>query len=222
MKTSPKPVRLHPLPPQNNSWLQGLKPLSQLVDILVLSRFVGLLPFLLLIMGVPLNRIERSLAQEHPGCFMENKAGNLVLLNQVCVLPQMDAKTSISPMGGAGRYQAKIIRREKGIPVVEVLVNNRPFEMMVDTGASGIVITPTMAELAGVTVTGKAKADTPSQRDVEFDVGSVASIEVAGLVKKNLNVAIAPSLDIGLLGQNFFGDYDVTLKQDVIEFQARS
>lgn len=222
MKTSPKLVRLHPLTAQNNSWVDGSKLLNPLVEILVLSRFVGWLPVLLLITGGTLSRIERSFAQEHPGCFMENKAGNLVILNQVCVLPQMDAKTSISPMGGAGRYQAKIIRREKGIPVVEVLVNNRPFEMMVDTGASGIVITSRMAELVGVTVTGKAKADTPSQRDVEFDVGSVASIEVGGLVKKNLNVAIAPSLDMGLLGQNFFGDYDVTLKQDVIEFKARS
>lgn len=164
---------------------------------------------------------QRSLAQEHPGCFMENKTGRLVFLNQVCVLPQMDAKTAISPTGRAGLYQAKIIRRQQGIPVIQVLVNNRPFEMMVDTGASGIVITPTMAQALGVTVTGKAKADTPSQRDVEFDFGSVASIEVEGLVKNNLNVAIAPSLEIGLLGQDFFGDYDVTLKQDVIEFKAR-
>ena len=222
MKTFPKPVPLHPLTPQNKVWVNGSECLSPLVEGLVLSRFVGLLPILLLITGGTLSTIERSLAQEHPGCFMENKAGNLVFLNQVCVIPPMDAKTSISPLGGAGLYQAKIIRREKGIPVVEVLVNNRPFEMMVDTGASGIVITPEMAELVGVTVTGKAKADTPSQRDVEFDIGSVASIEVAGLVKNNLNVAIAPSLEIGLLGQNFFGDYDVTLKQDVIEFKARS
>ena len=222
MKTSPTLVRFHPLTLQNLIGIKGSERLNPLMDGLVLSRFVGLLPILLLITGVPLSRIERSLAQEHPGCFMENKVGNLVLLNEVCVLPQMDAKTSISPMGSAGRYQAKIIRREQGIPVVEVLVNNRPFEMMVDTGASGIVITPTMAELAGVRVTGKAKVDTPTRRDVEVDVGSVASIEVAGLVKKNLNVAIAPSLEMGLLGQNFFGDYDVTLKQDVIEFQARS
>jgi aspartyl protease family protein len=34
-------------------------------------------------------------------------------------------------------------------------------------------------------------------------------------------VAISSSLPLGLLGQNFFGHYDVTIKQDVIEFRLR-
>jgi aspartyl protease family protein len=57
---------------------------------------------------------------------------------------------------------------------------------------------------------------------VEFDVGLVQSINVAGAVTDNVAVAIAPALDIGLLGQDFFGQYDVTIKEDVVEFRERA
>ena len=49
-----------------------------------------------------------------------------------------------------------------------------------------------------------------------------ASIEAGGLAVNNVVVAISPSLDIGLLGQDFFGNKDITIKQDVIEFRSRS
>jgi aspartyl protease family protein len=40
----------------------------------------------------------------------------------------------------------------------------------------------------------------------------------------NLDVAIARegSLEIGLLGQNFFSNYDLTIRQDTIEFHHRT
>jgi aspartyl protease family protein len=119
-------------------------------------------------------------------------------------------------------FQAQILRRQAGIPVIQVVFNGRqPFEMMVDTGASGTVITPIMAEVLGVIPTGRGLADTPSQRGVEFEVGLVDSIEVGGATANNIAVAIAPALDVGLLGQDFFGEYDVTIKEDVVEFRTR-
>ncbi len=52
-------------------------------------------------------------------------------------------------------------------------------------------------------------------------MGSIQSLNVAGAVKSNITVAIAPMLKVGLLGQDFFAEYDVTIKEDVVEFRAR-
>ena len=58
--------------------------------------------------------------------------------------------------------------------------------------------------------------------NVEFEIGSIQTINVSGAIKNNLTVAIAPALDVGLLGQNFLSGYDVTIKEDVIEFRSRT
>ena len=187
----------------------------------------GLHPFSvsLLVVGSCLSSMSGAIAQEYPGCFLKTKSGEVIELPEVCAYPEPEPlpdETAIAPSEG-GVYQAKIIRRDGGIPVIEVLFNNQQsFEMLVDTGASGTVITPIMAEFLGVIPTGKGLADTPSEKGVEFDIGLIQSINVAGAVTDNVPVAIAPALDLGLLGQDFFGEYDVTIKQDVVEFRERS
>ncbi len=123
-----------------------------------------------------------------------------------------------------GVFQAAIKSRHGGTPVVDVTFNNgERFEMIVDTGASGTVITQQMASILGVVPIGKARANTASDRNVEFAIGRVNSIEVGGAVISNVPVAIAPldNLDMGLLGQDFFSNYDVTIKRDVVEFRPR-
>jgi Predicted aspartyl protease len=188
-----------------------------------LSRLIFLVSILLSTTGLILINGTGALSQEHPGCFLKTKSGQVISLNEVCVFPQIDPKTAVSPLKTPGVYQAKIIRKESGIPVIQVIFNDQtPFEMLVDTGASGTVITSMMAELLGVIPTGLGKADTPSQKGVEFEIGSIQTINVAGAIKNNLTVAIAPALDVGLLGQNFLSGYDVTIKEDVVEFRART
>lgn len=121
-------------------------------------------------------------------------------------------------------FQAVIKTRHGGTPVVDVIFNGgTPFEMIVDTGASGTVITQQMAAALGVVPIGKAKANTASDRNVEFAIGNISSIEVGGAVVNNVAVAIAPTanLDLGLLGQDFFSNYDITIKRDVVEFRPR-
>ncbi len=123
-----------------------------------------------------------------------------------------------------GVFQARIKNRRGGTPEVDVTFNGgAQFEMIVDTGASGTVITQQMAAVLGVVPTGKATADTASERNVEFAIGNIDSIEVGGAVVQNVPVAIAPSttLDLGLLGQDFFRNYDITIKRDVVEFRPR-
>jgi aspartyl protease family protein len=56
---------------------------------------------------------------------------------------------------------------------------------------------------------------------VTFPLGYVKSIAVNGAVVRDIPVAIAPGMAIGLLGHDFFGNYDVQIKQDVVEFRPR-
>lgn len=125
---------------------------------------------------------------------------------------------------GAGKvFQAQIKRRAGGTPVIDVTFNgSQTFEMIVDTGASGTVITQAAADALGVQIIGKTKVNTASQTGVEVPLAYVDSIAVGGAVVKEVIVAIAnDALDIGLLGHDFFNDYDVTVKQDVVEFRKR-
>ena len=117
-----------------------------------------------------------------------------------------------------------IKRRMGGTPIVEVTFNNQQkFEMIVDTGASGTVITQEMANALGVVPIGTIKANTASARTVEFPIGYVDSMAVAGVTVNKVTVAIAGSeLETGLLGHDFFGNYDVTIRRDVIEFSPQS
>ncbi|NEP01602.1 MAG: aspartyl protease [Symploca sp. SIO2E9] len=120
-----------------------------------------------------------------------------------------------------GVFQAPIIRRAAGIPVIEVTFNGtRTFEMLLDTGASGTAITPQMAKALGVLPEGTVLVDTAAGRIRVFR-GRVSSVSTGGIVANNLFVTIHPSLPLGLLGQDLFGNYDVTIRQDVVEFMPR-
>lgn len=121
-------------------------------------------------------------------------------------------------------FTAPIKRRIGGTPIVEVTFNGQQrFEMIVDTGASGTVITQQMAIALGVVPVGKAKANTVSSRAVEFPVGYVNSMEVGGVMANKVVVAIAGvELETGLLGHDFFGNYDVTIKRNSVEFRRQT
>ncbi|MEB3217179.1 MAG: retroviral-like aspartic protease family protein [Nostocales cyanobacterium 94392] len=120
-------------------------------------------------------------------------------------------------------FTSPIKRRIGGTPIIDVTFNGQQqFEMIVDTGASGTVITQQMASLLGVSTIGKAKANTASAQSVEFPIGYVDSIEAGGVKIKKVPVAIAGSeLENGLLGHDFFGNYDITIKSNVVEFRPR-
>jgi aspartyl protease family protein len=138
---------------------------------------------------------------------MRSEGGNVIDLSRLCRAPQ--------PL------QARIKRREAGIPVIDVTFNGgQRFEMLVDTGASGTAITPQMAQALGVTSEGTASFSTAGGV-VESPIGRVSSIAAGGVVVENVPVSINGFLEIGLLGQDFFGSYDVIIKQNTIEFRPR-
>lgn len=121
-------------------------------------------------------------------------------------------------------FIAPIKRRIGGTPIIEVTFNGtQRFEMIVDTGASGTVITQKIAMALGVVTVGKAKANTASAKAVEFPIGYLDSMEAGGMKVNKVPVAIAGTeLETGLLGHDFFGNYDVTIKRNVVEFRPQA
>jgi predicted aspartyl protease len=172
---------------------------------------------------------EAAIAQEVEGCYMLSNTGKTLDLSQLCGGMKQSGGTSAQSslstvLPTTGRvFQAKIKRREGGTPVIDVTFNNQQtFEMIVDTGASSTVITQQMARAMAVVPVAKLKFDTASAKGVEMPLGSLQSVEAGGAVAKGLLVAIAgPTLGTGLLGHDFFGQYDITIKQDVVEFHVR-
>jgi predicted aspartyl protease len=197
-----------------------LKSQNQRQPVLVLTTLLALTSSILV--GTAANS-SRVAAQESEGCFMRTSSGQTFNLSQsVCGFVPQELTPADSPATKSGVFQAKIKRREANIPVIEVTFNGKQkFDMMVDSGASGTVITPAMAQALGVVPHGTIQAKTPNG-EATFPLGRLSSMEAGGLAVKNVVVAISPSLDIGLLGHDFFGNKDVTIKQDTIEFRSRS
>jgi len=166
-----------------------------------------------------LTSVSQTAKSQDAECFMVTSSGKVMNLSGICGDQSVKPKT---PAASKDIFQAPIKRREHGIPVIDVTFNGKKtFEMLVDTGASSTVLTPQVAAALGFSPTGKVMVDSPTDRNVEMALGKVNSIEVAGAVQQNTAVTVAPALDTGLLGQNFFGSYDVTFKQDVVEFRVR-
>ncbi|MEG4147326.1 retropepsin-like aspartic protease [Microcoleus sp. Pol12B5] len=132
------------------------------------------------------------------------------------------ASQPAKPPGNPQVFQAKIKRRAGGTPVIDVVFNgNKTFEMILDTGASGTLITQGMATALGVRPVRTVRAGIADGSVVEFPIGRVRSIRVGGAAIQNVEVAIAKQMPIGLLGHDFFGNYDVKIKKDVVEFYVR-
>ena len=160
-------------------------------------------------------------------CFMLDANGDRMNLGYLC---QSKPKSNPSnwqipqPQSNSqpGVHIVPIKGRRSGIPVIDVKFNDRyTFEMMLDTGASSIVITKQMAKKLRVNHYENVWVSTPSNDYFKMSSGYVYSVGVAGITQKNSRVITSPSLDMGLLGQSFFNHYDITIKRDVVEFRER-
>lgn len=145
--------------------------------------------------------------------------GNPINVDSVCS-PTRDRfrmRTNREP------FRVRIERRLGGVPMVYVTFNGRQsYPMLVDTGASITTITPAMARDLSVRQEGSIQVSTASDRAVNFPTGRVNSVQVGNFGKRNVFVAISNNqLPIGLLGQNFYGDYDITISRDYVEFHPR-
>lgn len=109
-------------------------------------------------------------------------------------------------------HTASINRRLDGNPVISVTLNgSTSTEMSVSPGAGGTVITQLAATNLGIVP------------DIEKNTAKVKSISVGGATINNVSVTVSPSAEVGVLGREFFGKYDVEIKDDdnVVEFRRK-
>lgn len=171
--------------------------------------------------------ISPATAQEREGCFLVDSKGTLINLRHLC--PDNSEEVIPDSLAEGGVFEVPIKRREGLVAVVDVTFNgNKTYEMLFDTGASGILITSKAAQELGVRIFDTATSTIASGEEMEVGIGTVSSVKVGNLTLGETPVAIAPaSADeglkgMGLLGQTVYGDYDVTIKENVIEFRPRS
>ncbi len=114
--------------------------------------------------------------------------------------------------------QIPILDRRGGTPVVEVTFQGQrgshSFPMLFDTGATGTLITPEMAEQIGVVIVGSTQVKIADGSVVSLPIGYVDFIEVGGLRKTSMVVAIGGS--VGLLGQDVYGEFGIAVGSHVI------
>lgn len=144
-------------------------------------------------------------------------------VKQVSLASKCTTKVSTSATSGTV-IRVPIKRREFGTLVIDVTLTNanikQTFEMMLDTGASGTAITQEMAARLKVESFAVAKVSTAAGGAL-IGVGCLDAVQVGGASLKNVPVGIPPGLSIGLLGQDFFSRYDMTIKNNFVEFRVR-
>ena len=112
---------------------------------------------------------------------------------------------------------ARVLREDSLTPRIEVTFNDEhKEEMMLDTGASLTTITQNMAKTLKVKPLGEGVFTLADNKQVKMPIGKVESIEVGGAKVENVVVAIG---NVPLLGQSFFGNHEVIIKRDVVEFR---
>lgn len=183
-----------------------------------------------LILGTAIFNSWAVSVQASSTCFMLDSNGNTIDLGNLCqgsnstrtTRPRRSIPVPTQAVAQKGVHVVPIKSRRSGIPVIDVKFNDRYiFEMMLDTGASSVVITQQMARKLRVNHLETVLVSTPSSSSFKMPAGYVSSVGIGKLTKKNIRVITSPSMNMGLLGQSFFGSYDITIKSDVVEFRER-
>lgn len=161
----------------------------------------------------------KSLSQTLGGCFMEGVDGQAIDLSSLCG----GGDNSLGSNGiNSNKFEVPIKRRQSGIPVVNVNINGQnTYEMLVDTGATATVLTVKMAQELNLKAKKVVLVQTPNASATPFPTTQLKSLRVGGNTLTNLEVLVSPTLPIGLLGQDAFKNFDITIKKNVIQFQRR-
>jgi hypothetical protein len=189
--------------------------------------------------ALPLS-VPSASAQERSGCYLTDKRGRRIDLGKLCGVKPLQTPVSApivpsvapskedenpyvyNPVPTGKFYVIPIKRRARGIPIVEVTFNEKHrLEMMFDTGASGTLITSSTASALGLKVRGSGYATLADGRKSPFFVAPVRSVYAGNTRPRMLMVAISNTADIGLLGQDFFGDFDIKIRLNSIELHPR-
>jgi predicted aspartyl protease len=156
--------------------------------------------------------LHRAKAEDPGSCFMVTSSGRTISLGKLCGVTPVDSRI----------FRVPIKRRIGKTPVLDVTFNQQQtFEMILDTGASSTLITQKIANALQLQPTGKINAQIADGTEVQFFTGKVKSITVGPAIANNIEVAIAPKASIGLLGHDFFDNYDIKILEKEVEFRHR-
>lgn len=102
----------------------------------------------------------------------------------------------------------------------EALINGEKVDVLVDTGATGVAISQTVADKLGLKSIDAIRTNTANGDSVGYMV-RLASIQIGGVEAKNVSAMIAPGLngDV-LLGMSFLGRMDVRLYKGQMTIKA--
>jgi aspartyl protease family protein len=191
--------------------------------LLITVRATSLATSLMLLPFEALLPLPQTHSQAQGICYMEDSGGNVIDLGSLCQRSQP---------GRASQTNSRVVRvpikrRDGGIPIIDVTFNgNHTYEMLLDTGASLTLITRSMANDMQIGANGeRPRFETFSIADgsaVQMQIIQLESVGVSNAVVDDVTVAVADRMIIGLLGQNFFGGYDIRIMEESIEFHQRS
>jgi clan AA aspartic protease (TIGR02281 family) len=164
---------------------------------------------------------KRSTAARSPSdtaCFMVTSSGKQLNLGSLCG----EENVASPQLGKDGVIRIKIKKRYASTPVVDVSFNGKTFEMIFDTGASSTLITQSMANALSIQPIGYREVVIADGSTLKLPVTAIKQVSVGGLTSRNLAVTVADKADIGLLGHDFFGNYDIKIKRNEIELHPQN
>jgi clan AA aspartic protease (TIGR02281 family) len=151
-------------------------------------------------------------------CFMVTSSGKQLNLGSLCG----EENVASPQLGKDGVIRIKIKKRYASTPVVDVSFNGKTFEMIFDTGASSTLITQSMANALSIQPIGYREVVIADGSTLKLPVTAIKQVSVGGLTSRNLAVTVADKADIGLLGHDFFGNYDIKIKRNEIELHPQN
>ena len=158
-----------------------------------------------------LTKYERELAtakQKAVG-YHSKAAPKLTISPQIATLPQ------------SNMFSIPIAQKLGGIPVIEVSFNNQKVLMLLDTGASRTLITKSTAQKLQLQTTGMATAKT-ANGTATFSTTTIDRIKFGDGETNDVVVSVGQNdLPYGLLGHDVYDGYDITIKENSIEFRKR-
>jgi clan AA aspartic protease (TIGR02281 family) len=165
--------------------------------------------YILAAKALPKYERELATAKQKAVGYQRKSAPKVVDSPQIATLPQSDM------------FSIPISQKLGGIPVIEVNFNNQKVLMLLDTGASRTLITKSIAQKLQLQTTGMATAKT-ANGTATFSTATIDKIKFGSGERNDVMVAVGQNdLPYGLLGHDVYDGYDITIKENSIEFRKR-
>ncbi len=206
------------------------------------KAFLGLICLASLAIAIALPTIlllQKATAQSSEVCYFITPSGSRIDLSKICGVstpsvpnpssnssPNSDPNSATNSTSNAlsNVVQAKIKRPAGSTPVLDIVFNNKTYEMFLSLEIGTTAITQKMARELGVVPKGTIDIIDYDGSVIKYPAGYVDSISIGGRVINNVKVGISPVeyVSVGSLGYDILGNnYDVKIKPDVVEFSPR-